>query len=161
MGMQLSSNRTRLHFDGVAPTITAEVTRRRADGMVVTQALPFLRLDTSVTERGRRSRIKRVAIAMDGDVPRLLLELHHDHGDAPPEDDTLESFTPGMSARPARTDSTVPYGFEPSHVASPVVLRDPPAALARPSSAPRPSWILRTLQRLLSTLMTFVTPTSV
>lgn len=107
--MQLATERTRLHVDGVRSPITADVARRRDDGMVVMQPLPFLKLDTTVTESGRRSRIRRVAIAMDGDVPRLLLELCHDRPAL--EDDTLESFTPGVSTRPARTDSTVPYEF--------------------------------------------------
>ncbi|MCA9607092.1 MAG: hypothetical protein KC619_15910 [Myxococcales bacterium] len=105
--MQLATERTRLHVDGVRCPITADVARRRDDGMVVMQPLPFLKLDTTVTESGRRSRIRRVAIAMDGDVPRLVLELCHDRPAL--EDDTLEPFTPGVSTRPARADSTVPY----------------------------------------------------
>src|SRR5690606_31636225 len=75
--------RTRLVVEGVGTAITAEVTRRRSDRLVVAQAVPFLRLDTPVTaEGGKRARIARVAIAMEGDVPRLMLELAHD--DAPP-----------------------------------------------------------------------------
>jgi hypothetical protein len=113
-----TSERTRLFVDGVPAAITAEVTNRRDDGMVVTQALPFLRLSTPVTgDDGRRARISRVTIAMDGDVPRLLLELLHeeDRDDAGPleapvtDEDTVEVFTPGVSNRPARTDATVPY----------------------------------------------------
>ena len=115
--------RTRLFVEGVGTAITAEVTRRRSDRLVVAQALPFLRLDTPVVaEGGKRARIARVAIAMEGDVPRLMLELAHD--DAPPleapligteveREATLPGFTPGVSMRPARTDSTVPYDFQP------------------------------------------------
>ncbi|MCB9597392.1 MAG: hypothetical protein H6719_32000 [Sandaracinaceae bacterium] len=149
--MQLANERTRLHLDGVRSPITADVTRRRVDGVVVTQPLPFLRLDTTVTERGRRSRIRRVAIAMDGDMPRLLLELCHDGDPAPLDeahldalvddvleesaaehdtarsDDTLDSFTPGVSTRPARTDSTVPYEFAGrEETKPPIVISDPP-----------------------------------
>jgi hypothetical protein len=92
--------RTRLFVEGVGTAITAEVTRRRSDRLVVAQALPFLRLDTPVVaEGGTRARIARVAISMEGDVPRLMLELAHD--------------APGVSMRPARTDSTVPYDFQP------------------------------------------------
>jgi len=149
MGMQLSSNRTRLHLDGVGSAITADVTRRRTDGMVVSQPLPFLRLDTSVTERGRRSRIKRVAIAMDGDVPQLLLELMHEAGVS--GDDTQKSFTPGMSERPARTDSTIPYGFDTtSHPAS-ISVGDAIAMGAR-APEPQPSWLMRTWHWMLGAL---------
>ena len=114
--------RTRLFVEGVGTAITAEVTRRRSDRLVVAQPLPFLRLDTPVVaEGGKRARIARVAIAMEGDVPRLMLELAHD--DAPPleapligteveREATLPGFTPGVSMRPARTDSTVPYDFQ-------------------------------------------------
>lgn len=115
--MQIATTeRTRLFVDGVPAAITADVTNRRDDGLVVTQALPFLRLATNVTgPDGQRSRISRVTIAMDGDVPKLLLELLHDGeipGELPlTEDDTVETFTPGVSSRPARTDGTVPYEF--------------------------------------------------
>lgn len=157
MGMQLSSNRTRLHLRGVGSAITADVARRRPDGLVVTQPLPFLRLDSSVTEGGRRSRIKRVAIAMDGDVPQLLLELHHEQRTE--EDDTEESFTPGMSAHPARTDSTVPYGFETKPAKSPIVLRDH-ALPAMHGSEREPTWLTRTWRRVLSAFTTMLRPAS-
>ncbi|HJL15353.1 MAG TPA: hypothetical protein RMH99_06855 [Sandaracinaceae bacterium LLY-WYZ-13_1] len=123
--MQMASNeRARLFVDGVGATITADVVNRRDDGMVVSQALPFLRLDTGVSgDDGRRARISRVTIAMEGDVPRLLVELSHDEVDdgldavpaalfASPEEDTVETFTPGVSTRPARTDATVPYELQ-------------------------------------------------
>jgi hypothetical protein len=93
--------------------------------MVVTQALPFLRLDTAVTDDGgQRARIARVAIAMDGDMPKLLVELEHEVEDplaeiashviepsADPHADTVP-FVPGVSARPARGDCTVPYEIQ-------------------------------------------------
>ena len=123
--------RTRLFVEGVGTAITAEVTRRRSDRLVVAQALPFLRLDTPVVaEGGTRARIARVAIAMEGDVPRLMLELAHDEApglDAPligtevEREATLPGFTPGVSMRPARTDSTVPYDFQPRARTSRVV----------------------------------------
>lgn len=119
--MQMAGpERARLFVEGVRAAITADVTRRRHDGMVVAQALPFLRLDTPVVESdGTRARIAGVTIAMDGDVPRLMLELVREEEpslEAPVlrEDDTLERFTPGVSTRPARTDSTVPYDFRAS-----------------------------------------------
>ena len=112
-----TSERARIYVDGVPAAITANVENRRDDGLVVTQALPFLRLATPVTgDDGRRSRIARVTIAMDGDVPRLLLELLHDEEPAGPDavrdEDTIETWTPGVSTRPARTDGTVPYEYQ-------------------------------------------------
>lgn len=128
-----STERTRLFVAGVRNPITADVAGRRDDAMIVRQALPFLRLETPVTGAdGRRARISRVAIAMDGDVPSLLLELQDETANDADEavaicesdrdldafladvdgtraDDTIASFTPGVSERPARTDSTVPY----------------------------------------------------
>lgn len=141
--MQLATERTRLYVEGVRAAITADVARRRDDGMIVSQALPFLRLDTPVRgDDGARARIARVAIAMEGDVPRLMLELVRDEpppleapAAAPDRDDTIESFTPGVSMRPARTDSTVPYDFHRrEHEEGPVLaVREPepePTALA-------------------------------
>jgi len=159
--MQLATERTRLHLDGVHAPITAEVTRRRDDGMVVTQALPFLRLDSMVTESGRRSRIARVAIAMEGDVPKLLLELHHDGDEAqevPHADDTVETFTPGVSARPARTDATVPYEFQSRAGNAQIVLRDPPPI--RLPAAPEPPWLVRVWRRFVTALAAFTGPAS-
>lgn len=177
--MQLASHeRARFQLDGVAAPITADIARRRRDGLVVTQALPFLRLDTPVTdEAGRPRRISRVAIAMDGDVPRLLLELLDEEEasaddvvlvddvlvddalvDGAPEqadpEDTLEGFTPGVSQRPARTDSTVPYEFQTREPSEEVVLADeielPPETLAL-MHPPRPSIFTR-LRRWLMAL---------
>ncbi len=163
--MQLAAQeRTRLHLDGVRSPITADVARRRDDGIVVTQPLPFLRLDTEVTERGRRSRIRRVAIAMDGDVPRLLLELCHD-GRAS-ADDTQESFTPGVSTRPARTDSTVPYEFATREETprEPIVISDPlpppPAPVELVVAAAPEAWYLRLLRRIARALATITAPAS-
>lgn len=130
--MEILTERARLHVQGVQRPIAADVTRRRDDGVVVTQALPFLRLDTPVTEGGRRSRIKRVTIAMDGDVPRLLLELRHD--ERAREDDTERSITPGVSSRPPRPDSTVPYELHARAPRPPIVISDPP-----PGPAPQPT----------------------
>jgi len=155
--MDFVTERARLHVDGVRRPIAADVTRRRDDGVVVTQALPFLRLDTSVTEGGRRSRIKRVAIAMDGDVPRLLLELSHD--ERARADDTEQSFTPGVSARPERTDSTVPYELHATARRESIVISDrpPPAA---PAPAPARGWLATLWSRLLTAITLALRPAS-
>ncbi len=157
--MQLATERTRLYVEGVRAAITAEVARRRQDGLVVTQALPFLRLDTPVTaDGGTRARIARVAISMECDVPRLMLELVHDQPLAAPvtePDDTLESFTPGVSVRPARTDSTVPYDFLRSERETEVRLTPEPPAAAIVRAAPRAPWwssLLSRVRALISVL---------
>lgn len=164
--MQLATERTRLFVEGVHTAITADVTRRRRDGMVVTQALPFLRLDTPVhDDAGTRARIASVAISMEGDVPRLMLELVRDEpsADAPSteRDDTLESFTPGVSLRPARTDSTVPYDFRRNHdgetevvaITEPIVPRASVAATAIvPVRVAREPWWSSLARRLVSLL---------
>lgn len=130
--MQATTNeRARLFVDGVPSAILADVNSRRDDGMVVTQALPFLRLSTLVRgDDGRHARIARVTIDMDGDVPRLRLELQNDDppteassdedraGDA----DASEPFTPGLARRPVRTDATVPYDLTDGRPSREVVL---------------------------------------
>ncbi|MEQ9081081.1 MAG: hypothetical protein RLP09_44870 [Sandaracinaceae bacterium] len=159
----MQMERTRLYVDGVRAPLKADVTRRRQDGLVVSQSLPFLRLDTPVTEDGRRARISRVAIAMDGDVPRLLLELSHDEDATstamnPPtgddtSDDTIAEFTPGVSMRPARTDGTVPYEFQTETPGTrEVVLSDPPPALP----APRPTLAARLWRTFLGLALLLV-----
>ncbi len=129
--------RTRFFVEGVRAPITACVAGRRSDGIVLTQALPFLRLDTAVTgEDGRRARIARVALAMDGDVPLLRLELAHERKRL---DDTEPRFTPGVTMRRARTDTTVPYDYRRIERKSVVVVGD---------RAPTPSWWSRLVARM-------------
>ncbi|MDQ3033492.1 MAG: hypothetical protein M3Y87_13820 [Myxococcota bacterium] len=74
-----TGERARLHFAGVRTPIVTTVARRREDGLVVVQELPFLRLHSEVhDEQRRRARIARVAVDVQGDVPRLVLELSYD-----------------------------------------------------------------------------------
>lgn len=154
--MQLATTeRTRLFVDGVQAAITADVTRRRHDGLVVAQALPFLRLDTPVTGAdGRRTRISRVEISMDGDTPRLLLELLDDHAEEAEVkvEEAAPVFTPGVSTRPPRRDSTLPYArLDPrDEDVEDLVLRDPPALDFRMPAPEPPAWYLRLWALLLS-----------
>src|SRR5690606_35649571 len=125
--------------------------------------LPFLRLHTPVVaEGGQRTRIARVAIAMDGDVPRLLLELAHDEPadvaslvDEPSPTSTSPAFVPGVSARPPRPASTVPYDFAARRgparvvtVSTPPPARTPPSARTAKRTPER--WWSRFLRRLSS-----------
>jgi hypothetical protein len=171
--MTARSETTRLFVEGVQTAIRADLVRRRGDGLVVSQALPFLRLGTSVRESdGSRARIARVAIAMDGDVPRLLLELvseDHDGLAAPAlrrapmqaaeapavrgrtasleriqrEDDTTPDLA--LSTRPARTDSTVPYDLRVSR--STEERTEIVVGALVPRSAPRPTLFARVMAR--------------
>jgi hypothetical protein len=84
--MTLASDRARLYVDGVQAPIVTTVARRHAHGMTLRQALPFLRLQTRVHDDQRvRSRIKRVTIDMDGDVPQLVVELSREREDTVPD----------------------------------------------------------------------------
>lgn len=101
--------RARLHFEGVRNPIVTTVARRREDGLVVVQELPFLRLHTEVRdEQRRRARIARVAVDVQQDVPRLVLELAYDD-DAAGGDDIAESVDVDLDDLRVR-DATLGYG---------------------------------------------------
>lgn len=116
------TQRARLFVDGVSAPITASVADRRGNGMVVRQPLPFLSLDTQVTDDdGQRARISHVRIAMHDGVPSIELELEN------LRDETLAAepaFVPGESQRPPRGDETLPYGG--AQLASREVVVGPP-----------------------------------
>jgi hypothetical protein len=156
--MQTANERARFYVEGVGSAITAEVARRGARGMVVAQPLPFLRLDTKVVgEDGTHARIARVAIAMDGDVPRLLLKLEHD------EPDALEvpEFVPGVSTRPERPCSTVPYALERREEGerATIVIREERARAAIVArTTTRATWWQRLIRRLTVLLEEIVGP---
>jgi len=82
--------RTRLHIEGVRTPVLARVARRRETGMTCVQELPFLRLESAVADdHGRRARISRVALSVEKDVPKLVIELAYD------DDDDDRSGPPG------------------------------------------------------------------
>jgi len=140
----ITMERGRFFFDGVGKAIVANVAHREQGSLVLEQPLPFLRLDTTVRdELGGWARLSRVDIALDGDVPRLVIELARDPQETPSapaivtrtaesasgREDTMQTFTPGVSSRPARTDSTVPYDFHPQDRPSGEVVVAPPPRL--------------------------------
>jgi len=128
-----SPPRARLHIDGVRSPVLARVARRRETGMTCVQELPFLRLESAVTDdRGRRARIARVALSVEKNMPKLVIELAYDD-----HDDDFPSGPPavpygaitaptGRDADDTRPDLTTP-AFRPDPIDS---LREPPVTLS-------------------------------
>jgi hypothetical protein len=125
--------RTRLHIAGVRQPVLTRVARRRETGMTCVQELPFLRLESEVVDdRGRRARIARVALSVERDVPKLVIELayddHDDHDDdaGPPGAPFGAIVEPARPAR--RVDETI--GYDERFRADPIdSLREPPVTL--------------------------------
>jgi hypothetical protein len=142
----ITMERSRFYLEGVEKAIVANVAHRGASGLVIEQPLPFLRLDTTVRdESGIYRRVSRVDIALEDGVPRLVLELAQEPEEpsAPAvvvctetRDQTDRIFTPGVSSRPARTDSTVPYDYQTTPKREPApapMIVAPRLPTARPS----------------------------
>ncbi len=73
---------TRLHLSGVETPIFTQITAQTERGMTVEQALPFLKLQTSVWGDAQRpSRIESVRLVVTDGMPRLLLDLAYDDQD--------------------------------------------------------------------------------
>jgi hypothetical protein len=88
--------RIRVQLDGVKTPVIATVIDRCERSMTVEQALPFLKLETGIVdEQGRRGRIVAVDLSVEGDTPKLLLDLAFDEttlADPPPADATVPDF---------------------------------------------------------------------
>ncbi len=83
--------KVRFALEGVRAPIVATVARRRADGLVLVQKLPFLKRHSLVCDETRRqARIARVALDSGRDVPELVIELAYADAD-PPANETLTS----------------------------------------------------------------------
>lgn len=86
--------RTRLYLADIANPIVTQVARRRETGMTCVQELPFLRIESLVEDdRGRKARIARVALAVDKNVPKLVIELTY----VDDENDDDEGSPPGVA----------------------------------------------------------------
>lgn len=71
--------KVRFAIEGVRAPIVATVAKRRADGLVLVQKLPFLKRDSLVCDdTQRQARIARVALDSGRDVPELVIELAYD-----------------------------------------------------------------------------------
>jgi len=90
-----------IRLDGVASPLIGRVVHSDATGMAIEQELPFLKLRTGVTTGdGRRARIEAVDLAVEGDTPRLVVDLSYDRLGGPPSfvvpeaDATIPDFLP-------------------------------------------------------------------
>ena len=143
------SDTTRLAISGVPSRIALRVAERRETSATLEQRLPFLAIGTEVAdENGRTGRIARVAVALEGGVPKIVLELAYDALPLRP------STPPGARVR---RDETISYDQRPT-VPEPLrALRSPdkvdrsqPLAVAFPLEIRRPtkkpgafSWLTR------------------
>ncbi len=95
-----------LGIDGVPDSIRASVVAEDSDILTVSQELPFLRLATGVTvhQDGRRGRIEGIDLTLDGDTPKLLIDILFD--EAPVND-------PSATASDSTIPDFLPMGHEP------------------------------------------------
>lgn len=124
-------DRARLFLEGIGTSVVARVARRRARGMVCVQDLPFLRLESTVIDdSGRRGRIVRVALDVERDVPKLVIELVYE----PHDDETHSGPSAPVVAEPSgvhRATEDRADAARPSFRADPIdALREPPIAFA-------------------------------
>lgn len=129
---------TRLAISGVASRVALRVASRRDGGATLEQRLPFLAIGTEVADdEGRTGRIARVAVALEGGVPKLVLELAYDalplRASSPPGARARRDETVSFDQRP-----TVPepirrgLRLESADTSLPLTQRREPLALAIP-----------------------------
>ncbi|GAB4208012.1 MAG: hypothetical protein OHK0013_26070 [Sandaracinaceae bacterium] len=154
--------RTRLHIAGVRQPVLTRVARRRETGMTCVQELPFLRLESEVVDdRGRRARIARVALSVERDVPKLVIELAYDDRDDHDDDVGPPGAPFGAILEPARpvrrADQTI--GYDERFRADPIdSLREPPITL-REVLAETASQLVRPLEAAARCLARALSPT--
>jgi hypothetical protein len=121
---------TRLAIAGVASRVALRVTERHGTRATLEQKLPFLTIGTEVAdEQGRTGRIARVNVALEGGVPKLVLELAYDAVPLRP------SAPPGARVR---RDETLSY--ERATIPEPIrALRMEAADQSQPRVAGKPS----------------------
>ncbi|MCA9580197.1 MAG: PilZ domain-containing protein [Myxococcales bacterium] len=69
----------RLSLDGVAAPLMGTVIQKDDRGITIEQDLPFLRLSRGITieENGRRGSIQAVDLVVEGETPRLVLDIEY------------------------------------------------------------------------------------
>lgn len=129
--------RTRLYLVDVANPIVTKVAQRHEGGMTCVQDLPFLRIESLVEDdRGRKARIARVALAVEKNVPKLVIELTYldeddDDDDSTPPGVAFGSIEPQLEQsgmRPMVLEAWEPRAFLPSPIDS---MREPPMTFAK------------------------------
>lgn len=138
---------TRLAISGVASRVALRVASRRDQNVTVEQRLPFLAIGTEVAdEDGRTGRIARVAVALEGGVPKLVLELAYDptplRASSPPGSRTRRDETISYDQRPTIPEPIRPQRglrLESADRSLPLTERPQPLSLAIPLEIRRPS----------------------
>jgi hypothetical protein len=144
------SDTTRLAISGVSSRVALHVAERRDTSATLEQKLPFLAIGTEVAdETGRTGRISRVAVALEGGVPKIVLELAYDaqplRASTPPgarvrRDETVSyerPSVPGAALAALRTPVSHGDRSQPLKVAFPLEIR-------RPTKKPGPfAWLTR------------------
>jgi hypothetical protein len=127
--MHSTHTRTRLRLEGVPSPVVTHVVRRSGDRVTLRQPLPFLQLDGMVEdERGRRGRIARVDVSLEGNLPSLVLEVAY----AAEVVETAPPEVPSARAPSPRRDATVPFELPSVRNSS-----APPIAVGAPAA---PAW---------------------
>lgn len=97
----------RFFIPKVGTPITAKVAHRGLYQITLAQELPFLSLDTGLTDaEGRSARIRHVSLELDGSVPRLMLDVEY------PEPVDVEIDTGLLEPAKKRRDETRPYALQ-------------------------------------------------
>jgi hypothetical protein len=113
---RIPSGTASLTLDGVPSPILGTVVQADMDGITIEQELPFLRLQRGVTvlENGRRGIVNAVDLVVDGEVPKLVLDVIYTADARPSDDDEMGDDHAGG------TDATA----EPSpEVSAPIMAR--------------------------------------
>jgi hypothetical protein len=104
----------RLRLDGVGSAIVAEVQSEDHSELRVEQPLPFLAIGSAVLNEtsSRRGHLESIELKMDERIPKLVLNIGYEVGDAPasPDDDgehrdTLPDEIPPAVATPQRREA--------------------------------------------------------
>ncbi len=104
-----------LEIEGVPSAIRAGIVSEDEDVLTVSQELSFLRLKTGVTVQkdGRRGRIEGIDLLVDGDTPRLMIDIvFEDALVVPAAESTLPDFLPPAPAEEeTAVDLSAPESF--------------------------------------------------
>jgi len=151
------TERTSLHLEELGSRVATKVMRRSAEGLTVTQELPFLRLSSGVRDAdGRRASIDWISVDIDGDTPSLVMELSYLQPER--EDETCPSF----KLQKRRRDETVPFEIHRPEPRKEIVVGPPVLMRRRASFADQALdvWdeLRRDLGRLLRTMAQALSP---